>query len=206
MGYKFDMNKRIQQAQIEKRNRIIMRNHLVQGLRVLRTQKWLLVFPLLLVMSTAFIFCNLNNVPLPVDRDIPELAGVWELAIVSLAVTFDILLMWGLLYLLGTPRKEKSINRGLQHIGLLDRYGIAPALLLNRAVDESGARKLFFFSEGISADQWIEHKSAIESRLNCRLIELIDPIETTGDSNYIVLVVIFNTKGQRNDVLYDDEL
>lgn len=144
MGYKFDMNKRIQQAQIEKRNRIIMRNHLVQGLRVLRTQKWLLVFPLLLVMSTAFIFCNLNNVPLLVDRDIPELAGVWELAIVSLAVTFDILLMWGLLYLLGTPRKEKSINRGLQHIGLLDRYGIAPALLLNRAVDESGARKLIF--------------------------------------------------------------
>lgn len=202
MSINFDINERIRKLVMQQRNRAVMCNRLKCGLLMFLHQPQTLVFPLLLVALTAFICCNLDRIPLP-DNTIPEVAALWEIAVAFLIVILAVLLLFGLLIMLGTPPKAKCIDAGLVHIGLVDRYGIGPALVSSQKISGSMVRVLTFYSKGIAKERWEQKQRDIEDVLNFRSIE---PVQYGKNSNYIVLTVAPGVRATRNEPLYDDEL
>lgn len=197
-----NFNERVRQITIQQRNRAVMRNRLAYGIKSFCRRPWTVVLPLLLVGFTAFICCNLDNIPFPVSSSTPELLQLWKAATALLTVTVAVLLLWGLLVALGTPRKARSVDNRLEHIGLVDRYGIGPALVSRQKVTGQVVR-MTFYSKGIGMERWVQRQGAISDVLT---VHLVEPIAYGRDSNYIVLTVAPGVGGHRDTPLYDDEL
>lgn len=198
-----NINERVRKLTIQQRNRAVMRNRLVYGLRSLRHRPWAVVLLLLLAGSTVFICCNLDNISFPFSANTPELLPLWKAIAVLLTVTLGTLLLLGLLVLLGTPHKARSVDNSLEHIGLVDRYGIGPALVSNQKIKGTTARILTFYAKGIDMEHWAQRQGAISAALNCHFVE---PIAYGKSSNYIVLTVAPGVESHRDTLLYDDEL
>lgn len=196
------INERVRKLTIQQRNRAVMHNRLAYGLRSLRHRPWAVILLLLLASSTVFICCNLDN-PFPFSANMPELLPLWKAIAVLLTVTLGTLLLLGLLVLLGTPHKARSVDNSLEHIGLVDRYGIGPALVSNQKIKGTTARVLTFYSKGIGMERWVQRQGAISDVLACHFVE---PIAYGKSSNYIVLTVAPGIGDQRSDLLYDDEI
>lgn len=196
------INERVRKLTIQQRNRAVMRNRLAYGLRSLRHRPWAVILLLLLAGSTVFICCNLDNIPFPFSANMPELLPLWKAIAVLLTVTLGTLLLLGLLVLLGTPHKARSVDNSLEHIGLVDRYGIGPALVSNQKVTERVVR-MTFYSKGIGMERWVQRQGAISDVLACHFVE---PITYGKSSNYIVLTVAPGVESHRDTLLYDDEL
>lgn len=197
-----NLNERVRQLTIQQRSRAVMRNRLVYGLKSFRHRPWIITLPLLLAFFTVFICCNLDNASFPFSANTPELLPLWKTITALLTVTLGTLLLWGLLVVLGTPYKARSVDASLAHIGLVDRYGIGPALVSSQKVVGRVAR-MTFYSKGIEMERWIQMQGAISDVLACHFVE---PIAYGKNSNYIVLTVAPGIGDQRSDLLYDDEL
>lgn len=197
-----NLNERVRQLTIQQHNRAIMRNRLVYGLKSFRRRPWMMTLPLLLVAFTIFICCNLDNAPFPFSANTPELLRLWKAIAALLTITLGILLLWGLLVVLGTPHKARSVDNSLEHIGLVDRYGIGPALVSHQKVTEQVVR-MTFYSKGIGMERWVQRQGAISDVLTCHFVE---PIAYGKSSNYIVLTVAPGAESHRDNLLYDDEL
>ncbi|MFW5526952.1 MAG: hypothetical protein ACOCOW_07985 [Prevotella sp.] len=195
-----NLNERVRQLTIQQRNRAVMRNRLVYGLKSFRHRPWMIALPLLLAVFTVFICCNLDNIPFPVTS---EWLPLWEAIAALLTVTLATLLLWGLLVVLGTPYKARSVDNSLEHIGLVDRYEIGPALIENEKIGKSHARRYTFFSKGIDRERWEKKRGELEDILN---VHLLEPIAYGKNRNYIVLVVASDVQGKEQKPLYDDEL
>lgn len=198
-----NLNKRVRQITIQQHNRVIMRNRLIYGLKSFRHRPWMIALPLLLAGFTVFICCNLDNALFPFGATTPELLPLWKAVAALLTITLGILLLWGLLVVLGTPYKAMSVDNSLEHIGLVDRYGIGPALVSNQKIKGTTARILTFYAKGIDMEHWAQRQGAISAALNCHFVE---PIAYGKSSNYIVLTVAPGVESYRDDLLYDDEL
>lgn len=197
------INERVRKLTIQQRNRVIMRNRLIYGLKSFHHRPWMIALPLLLAGSTVFICCNLDNIPVPFSANTPELLSLWKAIAALLTVTLGTLLLLGLLVLLGTPHKVRSVDTSLEHIGLVDRYGIGPALVSNQKIKGTTARILTFYAKGIDMEHWAQRQGAISAALNCHFVE---PIVYGKSSNYIVLTVAPGVESHRDTLLYDDEL
>ena len=197
-----NINERVRKLTIQQRNRAVMRNRLAYGLRSLCHRPWAVILLLLLAGSTVFICCNLDN-PFPFSANMPELLSLWKAIAVLLTVTLGTLLLLGLLVLLGTPHKARSVDNSLEHIGLVDRYGIGPALVSNQKIKGTTARILTFYAKGIDMEHWAQRQGAISAALNCHFVE---PIAYGKSSNYIILTVAPGVESHRDTLLYDDEL
>ena len=192
-----DLNARVRQLTIQQRNRAIMRSRLTSGLQSLRHRPWMMTLPLLLVVCTIFICCN---IPFRVSNSIPELLQLWKAVVALLAVTFDVFLLWGLLVVLGTPHKARNVDNSLEHIGLVDRYGIGPALVSSQKVTGRVVH-MTFYSKGIGMEEWLQRKEDISDVLACHFVE---PIAYGENSNYIVLTVAPGVRNRRDTPLYDE--
>lgn len=198
-----NFKKQIEKMETQQRNRAIMRCRLRCGLQTLWKQPWALIFPLLLAALTAFAWCNRHKIPIPGGKSsIPDLAALWEIAVTFLITTLALLLLWGLLVVLGTPPKAKSINAGLTHVSLVDRYGIGPALVSVQKVGRK-VKRLTFYSKGIGKERWEQKQSEIEDVLSCHFVSS-SPIEYGKNSNYIVLTVAPGLRGNRQEPFYDE--
>ena len=195
-----DLNTRVRQLTIQQRNRAIMRRRLTSGLQFLCHRPWMITLPLLLVVFIIFICCNLDNIPFPVSNSIPELLQLWKTVVALLAVTFDAFLLWGLLVVLGTPHKARNVDNSLEHIGLVDRYGIGPALVSSQKVT-GRVVQMTFYSKGIGKEEWLQRKEDISDVLSCHFVE---PIAYGENSNYIVLTVAPGVGNRRDTPLYDE--
>lgn len=198
-----NLDKHVRKLAIQQRNRVVMRNRLVYGLKFFRHRPWMIALPLLLAGFTVFICCNLDNAPFPFSTNTPELLPLWKAITVLLSITFGTLLLWGLLVVLGTPYKARNVDISLEHIGLVDCYGIGPALIGNEKIGKSHVRCYTFFSKGIDKERWEKKQKEIEDILN---IHLLEPIAYGRNRNYIVLVVASGVQGKEQTPLYDDEL
>lgn len=198
-----NINERVRQLTIQQRNRAVMRNRLVYGLKSFRHRPWLITLPLLLAGFTVFICCNLDSAPFPFGANMPELQPLWKAIATLLTITFGTLLLWGLLVVLGTPCKARSVATSLEHIGLVDRYGIGPALVFKQRIKGTSAITVIFYSKGIAKERWEKKQSDIEDVLTCHFVA---PIQYGRNSNYIVLTVSPGVRGQQGKPLYDDEL
>lgn len=198
-----NLNERVRQLTIQQRNRVIVHNRLIYGLKSFHHRPWMIALPLLLAGFTIFICCNLDNAPFPFGANTPELLPLWKAIAALLTITLEIFLLWGLLVVLGTPYKARSVDNSLEHIGLVDRYGIGPALVSNQKIKGTTARILTFYSKGIDMEHWAQRQGAISAALNCHFVE---PIAYGKSSNYIVLTVAPGVESCRDGLLYDDEL
>lgn len=199
-----ERDERVRQLTIQQRNRAIMRSRLASGLQFLRHRPWMITLPLLLIILTIFICSELDSIPfpIPISDSIPALFKLWKAAAAVLVVISGISLLWGLLVALGTPYKARSVDNSMEHIGLVDRYGIGPALVSKQKVTERVVR-MTFYSKGIGMERWVQNQGAISDILMCHFVE---PITYGKSSNYIVLTVAPGVESHRDNLLYDDEL
>lgn len=196
--------KNIRELVFQQRRRAVMCCRLRSGFLVLFKQPWKLVFPALLAVIFLCAWNKCKDIPLPGNaNNLPVMSALWEVVIPLVIVTFAVLLLFGLLVALGTPSKAKSIDAGLAHIALIDRYGIGPALISVQKIRDTGVRKLTFYSKGISMERWEKMSGSIADILKCHFIE---PIQYGKNSNYIVLTVAPGLASKRNRPFYDEEV
>lgn len=192
----------------QERRKVVVRSRLWHGLKRLFQQPWTLAFPLLLAIAAVLAWHNTDKLPLPGGGEaIPEMALLWQLVLSALVVVLSALLFLGLLALLGTPRRAKKIDNALSHAGLVDRYGLAPALLHVQPVKGTAVRKMTFYSKGVPLTRWEEREGDISDALNVHFIEPPTYGGKKGNNrNYIVLTVAPGAGNQPTPVLYDDGL
>lgn len=190
------------EAQI--RRKVAARSRLWHGLKRLFLEPWTLVLPLLLVVATAFAWHHTDKLPL--HSSIPEMELLGQFALSALVVVFSVLALWGLLVLLGTPRRARKIDAALLHIGLVDRYDLGPALLSAQRVKGSSVQVLEFWSKGISLEAWEDKRRAIEDVLNVHMVEAPTYGGRKGnDRRRIRLTVAPGADNQPTATLYEDD-
>lgn len=192
----------------QERRKVVVRSRLWHGLKRLFQQPWTLVFPLLLAVAAVLTWHNVDKLPLPGgDSTSPEMTMLWEFVLYALVIVLSLLALFGLLALLGTPRRAKKIDNALSHAGLVDRYGLGPALLSSQRVKGSPVQILEFWSKGISLEAWEDKRRAIEDVLNVHMVEAPTYGGRKGNNRrYIRLTVAPGAGNQPTPVLYDDGL
>lgn len=188
------------------RRKVVVRSRLWHGLKRLFLEPWTLVFPLLLVVAAALAWHNTDKLPLFGGNDaIPEMVVLWQLVLSALVIVLSALLFFGLLSLLGTPRRAKEIDAALLHIGLVDRYDLGPALLSSRRVKGSSVCVLEFWSKGISLTAWEDKGRAIEDVLDVHMVEAPTYGGRKGNNRRrIRLTVAPGAGNQSTAALYED--
>lgn len=192
----------------QERRKVVVRSRLWHGFKRLFQQPWTLAFPLLLAIAAVLAWHNVDKLPLPGGGEtILEMVILWQLVLRALVVVLTVLAFLLLLALLGTPRRAKKINNALSHAGLVDRYGLAPALLHAQPVKGTAVRKMTFYSKGISKASWEEREGNISDALNVHFVEPPAYGGKKGNNrNYITLTVAPGAGNQPTPALYDDEL
>lgn len=193
----------------QERRKVVVRSRLWHGFKRLFQQPWTLAFPLLLAIAAVLAWHNTDKLPLPGGNEaIPEMVILWQLVLRALVVVLTVLAFLLLLALLGTPCRAKKIDNALSHAGLVDRYGLAPALLYVQPVKDTAAiRKVIFYSKGVPLTRWVEQEGDISDALNVHFVEPPAYGGKKGNNrNYIVLTVAPGAGNQPTPVLYDDGL
>ncbi len=192
---------------IQERRRIIVRFRTLYGAIHLFTRPWALILPLLWAILTALAWYNRSKLSLPGGNSVlPQMAALWQIVLSALIIIFSFLSFWGILALLGTPHHAKRIDAALVHIGLIDSYGIGPALLSSRRVKGSPVQVLEFWSKGISLDAWEDKRRAIEDVLNIHMVEPLTYGGRKGNNRHrIVLTVAPGADNQPTATLYEDD-
>ena len=190
------------------RRKVVVRSRLWHGFKRLFQQPWTLAFPLLLAIAAVLAWHNTDKLPLPGGNEaIPEMVILWQLVLHALVVVLTVLAFLLLLALLGTPRRAKKIDNALSHAGLVDRYGLAPALLHIYSVKGKAVKKMLFYSKGVPLTRWVEREGDISDALNVHFVEPPAYGGKKGNNrNYIVLTVAPGAGNQPTPALYDDEL
>ena len=190
-----------------RRNRTILRLRLCSGVKAVITRPLKSIPVLLLCIAFILFWCNRNIFVHLFDSNIPLLSAVWSCIISALLPLFFLLLLIGLLYLLGTPFRAKAVENSLSQIGLVNRYGHAPALVSCGRVKGTNARIMAFSSFGVGLEKWENLGAEIQDALN---IHLTEPLKYGGrkgrNRNIIVITAAPGAPMRRKDTLYDDEL
>lgn len=200
-----DTHARLRAYTLQERRQVIIRSRLFNGFLRLFRQPWTMLFPLLLMVTVTFAWANRSKFALPGNIS-PEWEKLWQLTLSVLITLLSLLILWGTLTLLGTPRHTAQIEAALAHAGLIDRYGLCPALLSVRRVKNSSVLRLTFWSKGIQLETWAEKERAIEDVLNFHTVK---PAAYGGrkgnDSRRIVLTLAPGVRNQPVNPIYDDD-
>ncbi len=202
-----DFEKQLRKMAVQEHRRVIVCSRTLNGAVRLFAQPWTLILPLLLAIFAALAWYNRGKLSLPSENSVlPQLAVLWQIILSALIVVFSFLSFWGILALLGTPHHAKQIDAALVHIGLVDRYGVGPALLSSRRIKGSSAQILEFWSKGISLDAWEDKRRAIEDVLNVHMVEAPTYGGRKGNNRRrICLTVAPGAGNQPTAVLYEDD-
>lgn len=189
-----------------RRNRSILRLRLWSGIKEVIAKPW--KGTLILLLCATFIFLwNARNTLVPFHRDIPLLITVWGYIIAVLIPLLFLLLLVGLLLLLGTPFRARTVESSLLQIGLANRYGYAPALISCRRIKNTQVSVMAFYSLGVAMEIWETHRTEIQDALN---VHFVEPIKYGGrngrNRNIIVITAAPGAEVRREDVLHDDEI
>lgn len=202
-----NFQKTLRALEIQERRRVIVRSRLLNGFLRLFKQPWTLILPLLLAVVVILAWRNRVKLSLPgSNSSLPELVELWQITLSTFIVVLALLLLWGILALLGTPRQAKKIDSALLHIGLVDRYDFGPTLLHIQPIKGTTVRKMTFYSKGIAITHWVERKDDISDVLNVHFVE--QPVyggRKGNHRNYIVLTVAPGADDQPTATLYEDD-
>lgn len=186
-----------------RRNRIIQRLRLWSGVKEAATT-WKGI--LILLLCAAFIFLwNVRDTLVPFHRDIPLLVTAWSYIIAIFIPLLFLLFLVGLLLLLGTPFRAKTVESSLLQIGLANRYGYGPILISCKRIKNAQVRVMAFYSLGVSMETWETRRAEIQDALN---VHFVKPIKYGGkfrkNRNVIVITAKTGAETRREDVLYEE--
>lgn len=192
---------------LQERRRAVVRSRLCYGFVRFFRQPWTLTLPLLLAVTTIFAWLNRNKFPLPGNTaQEPFWVELWRITLSALIVALSFLSFWGIIALLGTPRHARKTDAALVHIGVVDRYGVGPALLYARPIKGTAVKRMEFYSKGIALTRWVEREGDICDVLNFHYVE--PPVYGGRKGNnrkYIVLAVAPGAATDNHQPLLDDE-
>lgn len=195
-----NINDRVRELEEQRRRRAVMASRFCSNIRHLAN-----LATAILVLALGWFAGTWVKIPFPGDDTYPVLVTIWDYAVMLLVWILSVLFTLAILAM--PPLHAKSIESGLQHIALIDRYGFSPALVSNQGLKHSNIRELRFYSRGISKEIWTKRQAAIEDVLNVHWIE--EPQyggRKRNNRNYIVLIVAPGAESKRKEPLYDDEL
>lgn len=192
--------RRVERMERERRRRAVMLSRL--RINVRRPVNLAIVVLVLALGGSASTWIKL---PFPGGDGFPGLVMVWDYTISLLILILSMLS--SVVILTMPPLNAKNIESGLEHIKLVDRYGLSPVLISSYSLKQTNIRQLFFYSRGIGKEVWEKRRQAIEDVLN---VHYVSPIQYGGKNgnnrNFIVLVVAPGAETKREEPLYDDEL
>ena len=195
-----NINDRVRELEEQRRRRAVMASRFCSNIRQLAN-----LATAILVLALGWFAGTWVKIPFPGDDTYPVLVTIWDYAVMLLVWILSVLFTLAILAM--PPLHAKSIESGLQHIALIDRYGFSPALVSNQGLKHSNIRELRFYSRGIAKEIWTKRQAAIEDVLNVHWIE--EPQyggRKRNNRNYIVLIVAPGAESKRKEPLYDDEL
>jgi hypothetical protein len=195
-----NINDRVRELEEQRRRRAVMASRFCSNIRHLAN-----LATAILVLALGWFAGTWVKIPFPGDDTYPVLVTIWDYAVMLLVWILSVLFTLAILAM--PPLHAKSIESGLQHIALIDRYGFSPALVSNQGLKHSNIRELRFYSRGIAKEIWTKRQAAIEDVLNVHWIE--EPQyggRKRNNRNYIVLIVAPGAESKRKEPLYDDEL
>lgn len=192
---------------VQERRRAVMRSRLRYGFVRFFRQPWTLTLPLLLAVTTILAWLNRKKLSLPGNTaQEPFLVELWQITLSVFIVALSFFAFLGIIALLGIPHHAKKIDTALAHAGLVDRYGVAPALLHIQPIKGTAARELTFYAMGIAKASWEEREGDICDALNVHFVELPAYGGRKGNNrNYIVLTVAPGAATDNHQPLLDDE-
>jgi hypothetical protein len=190
---------------LKHRRRVILSSRFQNGVSFFIKRPWLLPLPLLVVAVAAYTCFHPDIIPMPSSSTTALFViELWHVAIALLVVTLAVFLLGGMLIKAGTPRHAKSIDAALFHVGLVDRYGIGPALISSEKSKQSSCVNILsIYSKGVGREQWIAKQGEIEDILN---IHYLEPPAYGKNRHFIVLTVSPGVTTDRDAPLYDEEL
>lgn len=109
-----------------------------------------------------------------------------------------ILGLFGIVCVLGTPIKSKSIEKKLLDIGFTSKDGKPPMLI--SCTNESKGIKLEFYSPRIPLTKYENHISEIETALNVKVVD----IRMGKDIQHIIIRAIKSGKEKKEILLWND--
>ena len=195
-----------EKAETQRRQQTILWCRIRCGVMEIFRKPWKALLIAVLCVVTVLMYGNkpviLALFPINSRSRLPmQICSISVSAIIILAFIFSFV---GLLVLLGTPLHAKQIEASLAHIGLTDRYGFPPVLVVfGKACRNPAIKEMHFYSRGIDRLLWIQRQAAIEDILN---VTITEPISYGKSRNYIVLTVVPGAATRRTEPLYDDEL
>lgn len=201
-----DSNNISHQAKIlaqRRRSRTILRLRLGSGIKeAVKTWKGISI----LLLCAAFILLwNKRNTLVPFYHDTPMLSTVWGYISAVFIPLIFLLLLVGLLLILGTPFRAKTVENSLLQIGLANRYGNAPALISCKRIKNTQVSVMAFYSLGVGMEKWETHRAEVQDALN---VHFVEPIKYGGRSgrnrNITVITAAPGAEIRREDVLYDE--
>lgn len=195
-----NINDRVRELEEQRRRRAVMASRFCSNIRHLAN-----LATAILVLALGWFAGTWVKIPFPGDDTYPVLVTIWDYAVMLLVWILSVLFTLAILAM--PPLHAKSIESGLQHIALIDRYGFSPALVSHQGLKHSNIRELRFYSRGIAKEIWTKRQAAIEDVLNVHWIE--EPQyggRKRNNRNYIVLIVATGAESKRKEPLYDDEL
>ncbi|MGX8701805.1 SNF2-related protein [Caproiciproducens sp.] len=160
---------------------------------------------------------RLHKLHIPFSQlDTPESIRRWNAGELPVALVHPAsaghglnLFLVGLLLLLGTPFRARTVENSLLQIGLANRYGYAPALISCKRIKNTQVSVqvsvMEFYSLGVAMEIWETHRTEIQDALN---VHFVEPIKYGGRNgrNRIIIVITAapGAETQRKDVLYDE--
>lgn len=195
-----DFNDRVRKLEAQRRRRAVMASRFCANVK-----RPVNLVTAVLVLALGWFACTWVKIPFPGGDTYPILVTIWDYSAMLLARALSVLFALAILTI--PPLHAKNIESGLQHIALIDRYGVAPTLVSSQGLNNSSIRELRFYTRGIAKETWTRRQSAIEDVLNVHWIEEPQYGGRKQDNrNYIVLIVAPGAESKREESLYDDEL
>ena len=130
-----NINDRVRELEEQRRRRAVMASRFCSNIRHLAN-----LATAILVLALGWFAGTWVKIPFPGDDTYPVLVTIWDYAVMLLVWILSVLFTLAILAM--PPLHAKSIESGLQHIALIDRYGFSPALVSNQGLKHSNIRDM----------------------------------------------------------------
>jgi hypothetical protein len=164
--------------------------------------------PVLLLCAAFAVIWSIQDKINPICSNGQLLFTIYSYIIVFLIPAIFVFLLAGLLLVLTTPYHARTIEDCLLQIGLVDRYGLSPALILHKSMKNTDVSVMIFYSLGIGREIWEKRSEEIKDALNIDFVETIKyGGKNASNRNMIVLTTSpWSCSIGRKDELFDDEI
>lgn len=193
----YDLSPEVKKARDAKRQAQILRWRIWQGIKAPCTRPWKFAFIVLLDAAFLFCWCRRDILLALIPLDYATMSAIkvqaFTYAFYAFLIFVFLFLLALLLYVLGIPRKDRKIDKGLPVIFRHDAdYGYWPIYLSCQR--QGDLYKYEFLSEYLPLEMWERCREKVATLLG----GYIDSIEYGGkDQNDLRRIVVYAGEGAK---------